>query len=79
MHTRATCFQMLKRIRKIFFWIVPTYRRFEVGCFNYSDADKLIRESVGKPENEQWVIAPEEDRNRVVGIVYLESRERVWE
>lgn len=54
------------------------WRRIEIRACSYADADRLIRESAGKPEPEQWVIAvQEEDLNRTFNLVYLERKERV--
>ena len=65
-------------LRKLYYKIFPTYRRLELKFVNYSEGDKLIRQSAGKPESEKWVIAkPEEDRNRRLGMVYLERKERI--
>lgn len=38
----------------------------ELVCVSYAEGDRLLRENKG------WRIAPEEDRNRVIGWVYLE-------
>jgi hypothetical protein len=48
----------------------PRKRRAELRCLTYEAADKLIRETKGA-----WTIAPEEDKNKVIGIVYLERLE----
>lgn len=45
----------------------PKKRRVEIRCLTYAEADKLIRETNGA-----WTIAPEEDKNKMIGIVYLE-------
>jgi hypothetical protein len=71
---------IIKRIRKIFFKVFKCYRRLEFKACSYAAADILIRQNEGKPENEQWVIAKEEDRNRAIGLfVFLERRERITE
>jgi hypothetical protein len=66
-------------MRKLFFRIFKCYRRLELRCVTYAQGDNMIRENAGKPERHQWTIAKEEDRNIVVGIVYLERRERITE
>lgn len=53
------------------------YRRIEIKFVRYAEADTLIRQNVGKPENEQWVLAREEDDNRLIGFVYIERREKI--
>ena len=61
-------------IKKRFF--KPKYLRLEMKFCTYEEADKLIRGTAHKPEEEQrWVIAvPEEDGNTTPGWVYLERR-----
>ena len=74
--TRSPRFQWL---RKLYFRVVPRYRRLEYRSFSYAEADRLIRENEGKPERDQWVLAEEEDWNRLAGVVVcLERRERIW-
>jgi len=72
---------MLKQLHKWWraLWPEPVkWRRIEIRVANYADADRMIRESAGLPESQQWVIAvPEEDFNHVPNLVYLERRERV--
>lgn len=69
--------KMFMRLRQLYYRIFKRYRRLELRICGYSEADVLIREGVGKPEHEQWVLAREEDSNRVPGMVWLERRERV--
>ena len=38
----------------------------EVVCVPYADGDQMLRAKVG------WRLAPEEDRNKVIGVVWLE-------
>lgn len=64
-------------MRKLFFKLFKCYRRLELRIVTYAEGDKLLKESVGKPENEKWRIAREEDTNRVIGLVYLERKERI--
>lgn len=52
---------------KSLFTRTPRKQRAELRCLSYADADKLIRETNGA-----WTIAPEEDKNRIIGIVYIE-------
>lgn len=64
-------------LRRLFFSLVPCYRRLEHRFVSYYTADKLIRDNAGKSESLQWRIAPEEDRNFVRGWVHIERRERI--
>ena len=41
--------------------------RVELRFVNYTEGDRLVREG--------WTIAPEEDHNRQIGMVYLEKLE----
>ena len=52
---------------RFLFWRRPKARRLEFRYLSYAAADRLIRETQGA-----WTIAPEEDRNSVIGMVYLE-------
>ena len=52
-------------------WRQPKLRRLELRFLPYVDADRLIRETRGA-----WTIAPEEDSNRNVGMVYIERLEK---
>ena len=74
----------MKWLRKIYYRLFPTYRRLALVSVPYSLADRMIRENEGKPENEQWVIAHEEDVNITQSLsfivephVYLERKERI--
>jgi hypothetical protein len=69
-------FQWLKRWRLRHF---PKYRRLEGRFLRNSMADALIRQNPGKPERERWEIAVEENNNPIIGLVFLERRERIWE
>ena len=71
----------MKFIRKFFFRLIPRYRYLERDSFAYAAADRLIRQSEGKPESDQWQLDTKmEDRNRAVGlVVYLCRRQRIWE
>ena len=69
---------LFPRMRRIYFKIFRHYRRLEFRAASYSDADKLIRGNVGKPESEQWILAKEEDTNPFFSlVVFLERRERI--
>ena len=65
-------------MRQLWLRLFPKYRRLEYRTCSYSEGDRLIRESEGKPECEQWVLAKEEDFNLLAGLsVCLERRERI--
>lgn len=66
-------------LRRLYYRLFKRYRRIELNCFTYSNADKLIRENEGKPEKDQWVIAREEDKNYFYGMVWLERKERIYQ
>ncbi len=69
--------KLLRFLRRLFFRCVPIYARIELRCVRYSEAEELLSANEGKPLREQWTIADEEDRNRCIGLVWLERRERV--
>lgn len=67
-------------LRKLWFSVFKQYRRLEYRCVSYDEGDRLIRESAGKPESEQWVLAEEEDFNLHIGLALcLQRRERIRE
>lgn len=59
----ADMFAMLRAL----FTRKPKRTRLELRFLPYSEADKLIRATNGA-----WTIAPEEDKNKIIGMVYLE-------
>lgn len=67
----------MNALRKLWLRIFPRYRRLELRFVNYGEGDRLIRESAGRGEGEQWEIAKEEDQNTEYGMVFLERRERI--
>jgi hypothetical protein len=46
-------------------------KRLAVRVLTYAEADRLIKDTAGA-----WTIAPEEDQNRCVGVVWLELLEK---
>jgi hypothetical protein len=68
----------MKKLRKIYFKLFPTYRVLRTVFVTYEVADEMIKLSEGKPENEQWVLAKEEDTNHLIGFVYLCKKERIF-
>lgn len=63
-------------IRETYYRVFKRYERVELKFVTYKEADKLLKESKGKHEEEVWVLAKEEDSNKVYGMVYLERRKR---
>ena len=70
---------LLRLLRRLFLRVVPIYRRLELVCVDYRQANELILGSEGKPLPERWTVAPEEDSNIVAGFLWLERRERILE
>lgn len=70
----------MKKLRRLWFRLFHTYECLGVRCVAYERADQLIRDSEGKPETEQWVICSRlEDKNRMIGVCWLEQRRRIVE
>lgn len=67
----------MKTLRKIYYKLFPTFKRLELQCMRYDEADQLIKRNIGKAPEQQWDIAKEEDTNTVYGIVYLERKIRI--
>ena len=71
---------IMKKLRQLYYRWFMRFRRLEIRCVTYQEGDRLIRDSVGKPEDQRWELAlPEEDKNKVIGVVYLERRVRITE
>lgn len=66
-------------LRRLYFKLFKTYERLELKTFTYTEADALLKKNEGKPEEDQWHIAIEEDTNYNYGIVFLERKKRIWE
>jgi hypothetical protein len=56
---------MINWLKKTLFKKKP--KRIELKLLSWSDADNLIRRTNGA-----WTIAKEEDKNKVIGMVWLE-------
>ena len=70
----------MKTLRRLWLRLFPQYDSLETMCVSYHEADQMIRDSAGRPEEKQWVICSRlEDRNRVIGICWLERRRRITE
>jgi len=69
---------LVRTLKSLYYRIFKRYRRLELKLCTYAEADAILRKQ-GIPGNpdEGWRIAREEDSNRVIGIVYLERRERI--
>lgn len=69
----------MKILRRLCLRLIPKYRTLERKFVRYQEADRLIRDNLGKSTDLQWHIAPEEDFNGVAGWVHIERRERITE
>jgi hypothetical protein len=69
----------MKRLVRLYYKLFPHYTVLETKWFKYSTADMLIKETADKSEAERWVLAKEEDKNRVMGIVCLCRKVRIIE
>jgi hypothetical protein len=58
--------RILERLHRV---LAPHKYRRALAAVSYDDAEALLREG--------WRLAPEEDRNRSIGVVFLEKIERV--
>jgi hypothetical protein len=75
----ASGFQLLLRaLKSLYYRIFKRYRRLELRLCTYEEADALLR-AQGIPGNpdEGWRIAIEEGGSYVIGVVYMERRERI--
>jgi len=69
---------MIKRLRKLYFKYIPTYRILEVRLCTWEEGDTLIRSAEGSPKSEQWEIAPG-DATFSYPWVMLQRVERILE
>lgn len=70
----------MKRLKRLYYRMFPTYRKMDTAFVSYNTANEMILRSDGKPEREQWGIdIHHEDMNTSPGFVYLCRRERIWE
>jgi hypothetical protein len=69
--------KMYNKLKTIYYKFFQTYRVLETRFVSYAEGDKMIRETQDMPEPERWVLAKEEDENRVIGMVYLCRRIRI--
>lgn len=63
--------------RKLYYSIFKCYKRLELIFVTYQEADRLLKANDGKLEKDKWVLAKEEDANHVIGMAYLERKERI--
>ena len=69
----------MKIITRLYYRLFKKYREIEVKLLPYNEADKLLKQNGGKPEDQQWDLAKEEDINIAYGYVILARRERITE
>lgn len=69
----------MRLLRRLYFKLFKRYRRLEYRVVTYYDGDTMIRATAEMVEPLQWQIAKEEDKNRCMGAVCLERRERIKE
>ncbi len=69
----------MKKLKRFYYKIFKTYKVLETKLFSYAEADKILLQTNDKPEGEKWVLAKEEDYNRMIGTVYLCRKIRVIE
>jgi hypothetical protein len=69
----------MRFLKRLFYSIFPTYKILETKFVSYSEGDRMIKETFDKPESERWVLAPEEDGNYTIGMVFLCRKVRIRE
>lgn len=68
----------IKKLKILYYKIFKHYKVLETKFVTYHEADKMIRETNNKPEEERWVLADEEDKNHIIGMVYLCRKVRIF-
>lgn len=69
----------MKKLRRLYYRLFPTYKRLELKFCSYAEADELIKSNDARSFPFKWYLAKEEDTNHVIGMVYIERKERIWE
>lgn len=69
----------MKKLRKLYYKIFPTYKVLELQFVPYSKADDMLLETRRNPDEQKWVLAKEEDENPIMGMVYLCRKIRITE
>lgn len=70
--------KIIKWFRRLYYQLIPTYKRLELKLCSYGEADVLIRQNAQfEDKTQHWVLAKEEDTNRFYGYVYIERKERI--
>lgn len=62
----------MKQLRKLYFALIPTYKRVDFKMCTWTEADRVIK------SDHRWRIAPE-DQNVNYPYVAIEIRERITE
>lgn len=69
----------MKLLKRIYYNLFPTFQVLETKFVSYQDGDIMIKNTHDKPESEKWVLADEEDTNKIIGMVYLCRKVRILE
>lgn len=69
----------MKFLKRIYYNLFPTFQVLETKFVSYQDGDTMIRDTHDRPESEKWVLAAEEDTNKIIGMVYLCRKVRILE
>lgn len=64
---------MIKKLKRLYYQLIPHYERLEFKCVTYSEADRLMK------QDPSWVLAKEEDNNHNYGVVFIERKKRILE
>ncbi len=67
----------MKFIKRTYYKLFITHKVLETKFVTYEEGDKILRETHDKPEEQKWVLAEEEDTNRIPGMVYLCRKVRI--
>ena len=67
----------MKKLRQLYYTLFKHYNVLETKCVTYKEGDKMLTETSNSQESEKWVLAKEEDTNRMMGMVYLCRKVRI--
>lgn len=64
-------------LKKFYYKFFKRYQVLETQFVTWERGNLMLEDSKDKPEAQQWVLAKEEDTNRVIGMVYLCRKVRI--
>ena len=67
----------MNKLLKLYFKIFNPWIILETKFVTWDEGNTMIRDTQDKPDSSRWVLAKEEDYNRIIGMVYLCRKVRI--